>query len=126
MFVLASKTASDGNEEGIPNVIMEAMATGRLVIATRHAGIPELVRDGATGYLVPENAPYQLGATLLKAIQSQKEWPDLISKGRALVEAEHDVRKQIKKLESVIDELIQSPSKRKNNRQGARRTRRKR
>ncbi|MEW9669828.1 glycosyltransferase [Ammoniphilus sp. 3BR4] len=106
LFVLASRIASDGNEEGIPNVIMEAMATGRLVIATKHAGIPELVKHEITGYLVQENAPHQLGGMMLKALKNQEDWSDIIAKGREMVEEEHNVHKQIRKLEAVINEII--------------------
>lgn len=53
-FVHHSVTASDGDQEGIPNVIMEAMLMELPVISTFHAGIAELVRDGEDGYLVSE------------------------------------------------------------------------
>jgi len=53
-FVLPSVTAPDGDSEGIPVSIMEAMAMGLPVISTVHSGIPEIVQDGITGILVPE------------------------------------------------------------------------
>lgn len=53
-LIVPSVVASDGDEEGIPVVLMEAMASGLPVIATRHSGIPELVEDGISGYLVDE------------------------------------------------------------------------
>ncbi len=49
-----SLTAPDGDEEGIPVALMEAMATGAVPVAARHAGIPELVEDGSSGLLVNE------------------------------------------------------------------------
>ena len=54
LFILTSVTAADGDEEGIPVVLMEAMASGAPVISTRHSGIPELVRDAETGLLTDE------------------------------------------------------------------------
>lgn len=54
IFLLSSVTSSQGDMEGIPVSLMEAMACGLPVIATAHSGIPELVIDGQTGYLVPE------------------------------------------------------------------------
>jgi glycosyltransferase involved in cell wall biosynthesis len=54
VLVLHSVTASDGDTEGLPIVIGEAMAMGLPVISTHHAGIPEIIRDGATGFLVSE------------------------------------------------------------------------
>ncbi|MEM8528558.1 MAG: glycosyltransferase [Bacteroidota bacterium] len=53
-FVHHSITAGNGNQEGIPNAIMEAMAMELPVLSTYHAGIPELVEDGKHGYLVEE------------------------------------------------------------------------
>lgn len=57
VFVLPSVTASDGDMEGIPVVIMEAMAAGTVVVVTRHSGTPELVEHGVTGFLVDEHDP---------------------------------------------------------------------
>jgi colanic acid/amylovoran biosynthesis glycosyltransferase len=56
-LLVPSMRASDGDEEGTPTVIIEAMAAGLPVVATRHAGIPWLVEDGVTGYLVAERDP---------------------------------------------------------------------
>jgi colanic acid/amylovoran biosynthesis glycosyltransferase len=64
LFVLPSVTAADGDTEGTPVAIMEAMATGLAVVATRHAGIPEVVEDGVTGLLVPERDPRALAAAI--------------------------------------------------------------
>jgi glycosyltransferase involved in cell wall biosynthesis len=52
--VLHAVTTSDGDMEGTPNVLLEAGATGLPVVATRHAGIPDIVKDGETGFLVDE------------------------------------------------------------------------
>jgi colanic acid/amylovoran biosynthesis glycosyltransferase len=111
MFCLASLTASDGNEEGIPNVIMEALAIGRVVVSTAHAGIPELIRHGETGYLVPEKDVGALSAMLIHAIEHQSEWSQLAENGRRKVQQEHDIRKQILKLEQLFTNLIIAPQK---------------
>lgn len=54
VFLHHSVTAENGDQEGIPTVIMEAMASGLTVVSTYHAGIPELIKDKETGYLVME------------------------------------------------------------------------
>jgi colanic acid/amylovoran biosynthesis glycosyltransferase len=54
LFILPSVTATDGDMEGIPVAIMEAMAAGLPVVSSRHSGIPELVVDQQTGLLAPE------------------------------------------------------------------------
>ncbi len=55
MFVQHSVTAEDGDAEGLPVAILEAMACALPVVSTRHSGIPEAVEDGITGYLVEEH-----------------------------------------------------------------------
>ncbi len=54
VFLHHSITASNGDKEGVPTVIMEAMASGIPVISTYHSGIPELINDGVSGFLVHE------------------------------------------------------------------------
>lgn len=52
LFVLPSRVASDGDRDGLPNVLMEAQSQGLACLSTRVSGIPELIEDGATGVLV--------------------------------------------------------------------------
>jgi colanic acid/amylovoran biosynthesis glycosyltransferase len=66
LFVLASVTAADGDQEGTPVSILEAQAAGLPVISTRHSGIPEILQDGIAGFLVPERD--------VKAITEQLSW----------------------------------------------------
>ena len=59
LFALASKTETDGDRDGLPNVLLEAQALGLAVVSTRQAGIPELIAEGRNGSLVP---PGDIGA----------------------------------------------------------------
>ncbi len=93
VFMQASVRASSGDEEGIPNSIMEAMASGMPVIATRHSGIPELVEDGVTGILVPERDVDALERAILEIVDNPQRWPQMGKKGREKVMAEHDSAK---------------------------------
>jgi colanic acid/amylovoran biosynthesis glycosyltransferase len=68
LLLLPSVTASDGDQEGIPVSAMEAMATGLPVVATRHSGIPELVRAGENGWLVAERDAAGLAAAIAGAL----------------------------------------------------------
>lgn len=89
--------------EGLPMVIMEAMAAGRLVIATYIAGIPELVQDGANGWLVPAGDV----ASLAGAMRALAETPDtktaeMAQAARARVLDRHDAALEAAKLAALI------------------------
>ena len=64
LFVLASRVTTNGDRDGIPNVLMEAQSQGLPVVATRVSGIPELVQDAATGLLAPPDDADALGAAI--------------------------------------------------------------
>lgn len=69
LFVLASRIAADGDRDGLPNVLMEAQSQRLCVIATRLAGIAELIRDQETGWLVAPQAPEELATAMLRLAQ---------------------------------------------------------
>src|SRR5262249_17378230 len=64
LFVLASRITSDGDRDGRPNVLMEAQSQKVAVIATDLSGVPELIRHGETGWLVPSEAPAALAEAI--------------------------------------------------------------
>ncbi|HEX6230473.1 MAG TPA: glycosyltransferase [Actinomycetota bacterium] len=68
LFVLPCVTGSDGDRDGIPNVILEAMAMRLPVVSTRHSGIPEAVEDGRTGLLVPPGDPAALATAIAELV----------------------------------------------------------
>jgi glycosyltransferase involved in cell wall biosynthesis len=69
VFVLASKTAADGDQEGMPNVLQEAGHQGMAIASTRSAGIAEFIEDGVNGLLVAPAAPDELSAAILKLVR---------------------------------------------------------
>ena len=71
VFALPCVDAADGNRDGIPNVLMEAMASGVPVIATANSGQAELIRHGTDGLLVPVHSPDRL-AEALAAVCSRR------------------------------------------------------
>jgi colanic acid/amylovoran/stewartan biosynthesis glycosyltransferase WcaL/AmsK/CpsK len=93
VLVAASVTARDGDEEGIPNVLKEAMASGMPVVATRHGGIPELVEDGVSGFLVPERDAAALADRLALLAAHPDRWPTLAAAGRQRVERDYDIER---------------------------------
>ena len=68
MFVQHSVTDPDGRIEGFPVAIAEAMFTALPVVSTRHSGIPEHVRDGATGFLVEEGDVAGMAAAMARLL----------------------------------------------------------
>ncbi len=93
VFVLASVTAADGDQEGQGLVLQEAQASGLPVLATRHAGLPEGIQEGRSGLLVPERDVDALAAGLEFLLSRSGDWPEMGRSGRALVEDHYDIRK---------------------------------
>ena len=93
LLLAPSVTAASGDQEGTPVALMEAMAIGLPVITTRHSGIPEMVRDGICGYLVPERDADALADRILDLARHPERWAAMGTAGRAIVESEFDTRK---------------------------------
>jgi colanic acid/amylovoran biosynthesis glycosyltransferase len=91
VLLAPSTTAADGDEEGIPNVLKEAMALGRPVVSTRHSGIPELVEHGVTGLLADEKDPEGLAKVIRHLYSHPEIWPSLLDAARRRVEEEYDI-----------------------------------
>jgi len=90
--------------ENMPVVIMEAMALGRPVISTYIAGIPELVRPGQTGWLVPASDEIALAEAMGEALAtSPVELANMGSAGRLHVINCHDSAKEAIKLKSLFE-----------------------
>ncbi|MEL6767328.1 MAG: glycosyltransferase [Pseudomonadota bacterium] len=85
-----SVTAGDHDEEGIPVVLMEAMALGLPVVSTQHAGIPELIEDGVSGRLVPERDAVALYHALVACQEAPAVWAGYARAAAARVRARHD------------------------------------
>ncbi len=92
IFIAPSITASDGNQDAPINVLKEAMAMGLPVISTLHGGIPELVQNGVSGYLVPERDVSALSDCLEKLLSEPERWSDMGRAGRAYVEQHFDLQ----------------------------------
>jgi colanic acid/amylovoran biosynthesis glycosyltransferase len=89
-FVLPSVTASNGDIEGIPVALMEAMAAGLTVVSTYHSGIPELLEDQKTGFLAPERDIETLSARLAWVARNPEACEEIAMAARAKVEADFD------------------------------------
>ena len=107
LFVLPSLTASSGDEEGTPTVLIEAAYARLPVLATRHAGIPDIVADGESGMLVTENDPAALADGLRAMIATRERWAAMGEAGRRLViERGHLTADVATRLEALYLELL--------------------
>lgn len=68
IFVLASRITEEGDRDGLPNVLLEAQSQGLACVSTRVSGIPELILDGETGLLVPQEDPAALAQAIHRMI----------------------------------------------------------
>lgn len=91
VFLLASTTARDGDQEGAPVVLVEAQACGLPVVTTTHSGIPEVVLAEESGLLVPEGDADALARAIVRLVREHESWPRLGAVGRAHVEQTFDV-----------------------------------
>ncbi|MFN3613047.1 MAG: glycosyltransferase [Rubrimonas sp.] len=97
-----SVTAPDGDMEGFPSAVQEAMASGCAIVATRHAGIPEHVRDGETGLLVDEGDEEGFAAHVAALAADPAMAARLGRTARAYAEEHLDYRKLYARLEAEI------------------------
>ena len=88
LFVLAAKVANDGDRDGLPNVLMEAQSQRLACIATDVSGIPELIRNGITGVLVPPGNPSALAGALGELIRDPQRRAALGAAGERRVRAQ--------------------------------------
>ena len=105
-FALPSIRLPSGRMEGIPVALMEAMASGVPVVATRLSGIPELVEDGVTGLLVEPHDPEGLAAALERLLADDELAARLASAARERVELRFDLRTEAGKVGDLIAESI--------------------
>jgi len=103
LFVLPSIVDDDGMMEGIPVALMEAMASGRAVVSTTTAGIPELVDDGVSGFLVPPRDPRALADAIRTLLDDPARAQAMGARGRDKVRAEFDLRQSAARLLTLTD-----------------------
>ena len=106
LFVLPSLPG-----EGLPNVLLEAMACGKPVIATQVGGVPELVHDNQNGYLAPPGNASALGETLANALSNRARLQQLALAGKSEVEENFSLDRQIAAFQKTFDELYRQKTK---------------
>jgi glycosyltransferase involved in cell wall biosynthesis len=106
VLVQPSVVAPDGDMDGIPNTLIEAMALGIPVLATSLSGIPELVIDGVTGLVVSPGDPHELAAGLQKLIEDPEAARRRAIAGIAKVEAEFDIASSAAAMASLLERSL--------------------
>jgi glycosyltransferase involved in cell wall biosynthesis len=106
IFVLPCLQLDDGDRDGIPNVLAEAMAMGIPVISTAISGIPELIEDGTDGLLVSERDSVSLAGALRRLIESPKLRQQLSEAGRRKVCRNFDSRRTTIRLAELFAAAI--------------------
>jgi len=104
VLMVPSVTAADGDQEGLPTVLIEASALGTIIVATRHSGIPEIV---ANGYLAAERDVADLQQQLSLALSQKGTWEHLADKQYAHVAANFDIHQQAEKIRRLYSSLCE-------------------
>lgn len=102
VFLLPSVTAADGDMEGIPVALMEAMAIGIPVISTFHSGIPELIEDRVSGFLVNENDAASIAGVISEIIDDPGVLPDICRNAKQKIDNEFDQDKSYSRMLNIL------------------------
>jgi colanic acid/amylovoran biosynthesis glycosyltransferase len=111
IFIAPSITAKNGDRDAPINVLKEAMAMGLLVISTLHGGIPELVEDGVSGFLVPERDAEAIAEKLKYIIQHPELWETMGKAGRDRVETCYNLDKLNDKLIYIYQQVLKNDTR---------------
>jgi glycosyltransferase involved in cell wall biosynthesis len=106
LFLHPSELSPNGDQEGVPNSMLEAMASGLPVVATWHGGIPEAVADGESGLLVPERDDRAVAAAMLRLASDPAAYDRMSVAAAQHVMARFDLQKQARILEEIYREAL--------------------
>ncbi len=112
MFVMSSAVHSTGDRDGLPTVILEALAHRVPVVSTDVCGIPEVIKDGLTGYLVPQKNPLELARAMEEMLQDRDRAIRMAEAGRELVLREFAPEKTHKEVYDLLVSSLESQENR--------------
>lgn len=105
--ILPSVTARNNNQEGIANVLKEAMAMGIIVIATNHSGNSELIQDGVSGFLVPERDSEAIYRRMTDLLNNPAKWLPIQLAAVKKIYEDFEMEKENDKLEALLYNLLE-------------------
>jgi colanic acid/amylovoran biosynthesis glycosyltransferase len=100
---------SDGNRDGLPTVLLEAMALGTPCVSTDVTGIPEVIREGETGLAVPQRDPVALAGAIQRLLRDGELGRRVATAGRRLIESEFDQSRTSGQLRRIFAEAVRGP-----------------
>ena len=103
MLVVPSVVARDGDRDGVPNVILEAMASRLPVIATDAGSIPEVVQNERTGLLMPQRDPTALANGIQRLMQRAALASQMVYAARRLIETEYESSRWLRTMHRLLD-----------------------
>lgn len=106
IFIAPSIVAENNDQEGIPNVLKEAMAMGLMVIATNHAGNPELIEDNISGFLVQERSTVQISQSIEYILDNPERWSSIQEAAVQKIKEEFEQENENNKLEKILLDLL--------------------
>jgi colanic acid/amylovoran biosynthesis glycosyltransferase len=90
-ILIAPSVTVNNDQEGIPNALKEAMAMGLPVVGTLHGGIPELIEDGVSGFLIPEKDVKALAGRLIFLFEHSEVWQEFGRRGSKNIRENYDI-----------------------------------
>ena len=104
-FVQHSRRAKNGDSEGLPNTILEASSTGLPVISTYHAGIPEAVIHGKTGFLVEEGDYKKMADYMIQLLQDSTLAQKMGYSGQEYINSNFNLTRQLASLKEILESI---------------------
>jgi len=92
--------------EGLPNIVSESMACGTPVLATPVGGIPDVIKDGETGFIMEDNSPECIAKNIMRVLN----YPDLdriVNNARKVIEEEYTYEAAVERYKKILEDLIE-------------------